>query len=45
MKAGPPAPVRSCYACHAKDDVHRGAFGIDCERCHGTANWPQALSR
>jgi hypothetical protein len=45
MKAGPPAPVRSCYACHAKDDVHRGAFGIDCERCHRTRNWPEAFLR
>lgn len=31
---GGPAPGRSCGACHADDDVHRGAFGADCGRCH-----------
>jgi hypothetical protein len=45
MKKGPPAPVRSCVACHAKDDVHRGAFGPDCARCHGTGSWPAAFAR
>ena len=45
MKKGPPAPVRSCFACHAKDDVHRGAFGSRCERCHATSSWPATLVR
>jgi hypothetical protein len=45
MKKGPPAPVRSCFACHAKDDVHRGAFGSRCERCHATGSWPATLVR
>lgn len=26
----------ACQACHRKDDVHHGAFGASCERCHGT---------
>ncbi len=25
-----------CLRCHEKDDKHDGAFGIRCERCHGT---------
>ena len=25
-----------CADCHAVDDVHQGAFGRSCERCHGT---------
>jgi len=24
----------ACIACHARDDVHGGAFGRRCERCH-----------
>jgi len=31
-------PVQ-CVACHAPDDVHRGARGPDCASCHGTAGW------
>jgi hypothetical protein len=30
---------RSCGACHHKDDVHRGEFGSDCERCHTTESF------
>ncbi|MGA8005181.1 MAG: cytochrome C [Burkholderiales bacterium] len=45
MKKGSPAPVRSCFACHAKDDVHRGAFGPACDRCHVTSTWPAVFSR
>jgi hypothetical protein len=34
---------RSCTACHAAQDVHRGAFGRDCGRCHEEASWRDAL--
>ncbi|MGE0623717.1 MAG: hypothetical protein AB7I04_04605 [Pseudomonadales bacterium] len=26
--------TRACVACHRGDDVHRGRFGQDCDRCH-----------
>jgi hypothetical protein len=29
----------SCRACHAAEDVHRGALGADCQRCHGPNGW------
>jgi len=29
----------SCYYCHAADDVHRGSFKTDCERCHRETSW------
>jgi hypothetical protein len=25
---------RTCAECHAKEDIHRNAFGRNCERCH-----------
>lgn len=28
-----------CYACHRGVDVHGGAFGVQCDRCHGVDNW------
>ncbi len=28
-----------CYACHAKDDAHKGQFGQDCGLCHIPAGW------
>ena len=27
-------PGSTCNECHAKDDVHNGGFGIQCEQCH-----------
>jgi hypothetical protein len=30
---------QTCAPCHEADDVHRGAFGSDCARCHGEATW------
>ena len=30
---------RECYACHAKDDVHKGGLGKDCARCHSPNGW------
>lgn len=32
-----------CVSCHASDDVHRGAYGESCERCHGEARWQEIL--
>ncbi len=29
----------ACYACHAKDDQHQGAFGQDCSLCHVPDGW------
>jgi hypothetical protein len=29
----------TCAACHGNDDVHEGAFGKQCERCHATSRW------
>lgn len=29
----------ACYSCHRGDDVHAGAFGAQCERCHGADSW------
>ena len=33
-----PLPV-TCGDCHARDDVHFGGFGRDCNRCHGDGSW------
>lgn len=29
----------TCVGCHDNDDVHRGAFGPQCDRCHVTSNF------
>jgi len=29
----------ACSGCHARDDRHFGAFGMDCERCHRDSSW------
>ena len=29
----------TCYACHKKDDKHKGSFGEKCEECHNTYKW------
>jgi hypothetical protein len=29
----------TCVSCHSADDVHRGAFGRTCERCHVTSSF------
>ena len=29
----------TCYACHKKDDKHKGALGRACETCHTEKNW------
>lgn len=42
---GPPAEklATTCVSCHRSDDVHKGRFGKECERCHGDAGWKPAL--
>jgi hypothetical protein len=32
-------PRTDCYSCHKLDDDHRGANGVECERCHGSSAW------
>ena len=29
----------ACYACHKKDDKHRGTLGQSCQNCHTEQNW------
>jgi hypothetical protein len=41
----PPDEVKlkqDCLSCHAKDDVHLGQYGRQCDRCHGTTTWKGA---
>lgn len=33
---------QDCYACHAKSDKHKGAFGRQCGQCHTPAAWTGA---
>ena len=38
--AGKPMETpESCIGCHAKEDIHRGAFGRDCAQCHSEESW------
>lgn len=30
-----------CVACHARDDVHAGVNGEQCQQCHGTEGWSE----
>jgi hypothetical protein len=32
----------TCFACHQKDDPHKGSFGQDCGACHVPTDWKQA---
>ncbi|HSB22778.1 MAG TPA: cytochrome c3 family protein [Burkholderiaceae bacterium] len=34
-----------CYACHAKNDVHDGTYGRQCEQCHVTSSFKTIRSR
>jgi len=34
-----------CASCHAKDDVHEGAYGKQCQQCHVTENFRTIKSR
>ncbi len=33
---------RSCVACHREKDVHRGALGAECGKCHDSRAWKPA---
>ncbi len=33
---------KTCVACHATDDEHRGSRGEDCAKCHVTKEWKTA---
>ena len=33
---------KRCGECHAPDDVHKGARGEDCGKCHTVSNWKSA---
>jgi hypothetical protein len=35
--------ARTCVSCHTNDDVHKGAFGTRCERCHTDVSWLTTL--
>jgi len=35
--------TRTCYACHAKDDVHRGREGRRCDECHNQRGWKKEV--
>ena len=32
-----------CNACHKKDDIHKGRFNEQCQRCHTERNWKALL--
>jgi hypothetical protein len=32
-----------CYACHKKDDKHKGSVGKKCEKCHNVVSWEKVL--
>ncbi len=37
IKPGDPSAVSSeCISCHKRDDVHKGEFGNNCQKCHVT---------
>jgi hypothetical protein len=36
---------RNCFGCHQKDDIHKGGFGLNCERCHVTSSFRDFKSR
>lgn len=40
-----PALPRACASCHARDDVHDGTFGKQCEKCHVTSSFKQVKAR
>jgi hypothetical protein len=35
-------PQRTCIACHAKNDVHKGSRGTSCSNCHTPRTWIDA---
>jgi hypothetical protein len=41
----PEAMRGDCGSCHVRDDVHRGALGVDCGRCHAATRWAEVRVR
>lgn len=40
---GPMGAVKNlCSNCHARDDIHQGAFGAQCDKCHDDKDWRNA---
>lgn len=40
LSASDPAQTPTlCGSCHRQQDIHRGEFGLHCERCHSTTNF------
>ena len=35
----------SCHACHKKDDIHFGTYGVDCDRCHVGDDWRKVVDK
>lgn len=35
------AAPTDCYACHRKDDAHKGGLGKDCRSCHTENRWTE----
>ena len=45
-RPGDPGDTRAeCVSCHRRQDVHRGGFGTDCERCHNTESFAEISMR
>jgi len=34
----------ACVSCHARDDIHDGGFGNQCEHCHNDQSWKNVPS-
>jgi hypothetical protein len=32
----------TCFACHARDDAHKGSRGTNCASCHNSGSWKSA---
>lgn len=39
------ALAKHCNACHGQDDIHRGRFGQQCDRCHSEESFDQVEMR
>jgi len=33
---------KDCYSCHRLQDVHRGKYGKQCEKCHSSVKWTKS---
>jgi len=34
--------VTRCFACHERDDAHKGQLGSDCANCHSESTWRES---